>query len=59
MMGVAYISVHNLFEARALLKEWDATGYCWGMDIQFSGHDGREIGLSKWIESEQKHEELP
>jgi hypothetical protein len=50
--------VHNVVEARALLKEWDERGEYFEQDIRFFSHEGKYLGTSCWRHEFQKHEEL-
>lgn len=48
------IPVHNLIEAKALIKEWNATGFnC--VDIEFVSHDGIYICTATWDQSKMIH----
>lgn len=51
-------NVHNLFEAKVLLKEFDDRGDFFEMDILFLTHDGKKIGTAKWNDSEFKHDNI-
>ena len=57
-MNPQKISVHNLFEAKALLKEYDERGEFYQIDIYFFSHQGDHLGTAAWLESKQSHQVL-
>lgn len=48
--------VHNIFEAKAIIREADEWGRYYLADIVFTDHNGKDIGVSKWNHYEQKHD---